>query len=202
MMKKIQRYEGDENYGDISLHLGGYSEKKQTYRNVKLCIIAVISLCVLAALETTVLSRVPLLILPSASPSLCLLTVLARGYLLGEKEGGVCGLLGGLIMECANMEPIFGGIMVLPLVYALLGYTAGALSKKLLAGNLASFEVYALAGLFIDHLVKLVLTMVRAGDISFGAYLLGGVLPNLILSLTFAPLIYGAVKWMARSADS
>lgn len=191
---KIQRFEGVEGYGDRTLHMGGYSEKKQTYRNIKLCLLAALCLCLFSALETTLLSRIPLLILPAGSPSLCLIFVLASGYLFGEKEGCVCGLLGGIMTECAVMEPWMGGIMIYPLVYCLLGYTSGALSKHVLAENLPSFMVYALIGKLADCLIHTLFTVVSIHGLPPIAYFWGSLLPDLILTVIFSPLGYLLVR--------
>ncbi len=197
---KIQRYEGVKGYDDRTLHLGGYSEKKQTYRNVKLFLIALVSLCILAALETTVCARIPLPLLDSGSPSLCLIFILASGYLLGEKEGCVCGLLGGIISECMDMEPLFGGIMILPLVYCVLGYLSGALSGRFLGGNLPSFLIYVLMGKAVELLITIIL-FVRPIQLSaLMAFFLRGALPELILTLIFAPFIYGLKILLIKSS--
>lgn len=189
-MKKIQRFEGVEGYGDRALHMGGYSEKKQTYRNIKLFFLAILCLCLLAALETTLLKRIPLPFLPSGAPSLCLLFVLAAGYVFGEREGCVCGLVGGVVAECAVMDPLFGGIMLLPLVYCLLGYICGAVSKHFLGENLPSFAVYAAIFGGAYCLFSWMLTILKTGSIPPIAFLTGSLLPKFILTVIFSPLVY------------
>lgn len=191
---KIQRFEGVEGYGDRTLDLGGYSQKKQTYRSVKLFILALISLCLLAALQTTVLSRLPLPLLPSAAPSLCLLFTLAAGYLFGEREGCVCGLMAGLITECAHMEPFLGGIMILPLMYCVLGYISGALSQRVLAGNLPSFLVYAAVGIMTECLYRLVMTILSIKGLPPLRYFTGELLSVFIVTVLLSPLVYLSVK--------
>ena len=191
---KIQRFEGVEGYGDRTLHMGGYSEKRQIYRNIKLFFIALLLLCISAAMETTWFAKIPLWILPAGTPALCFLLVLATGYVFGEREGCICGLMGGMITECAIMEPLFGGIMVFPLVYCGLGYLSGILSKKLLAGNLPSFVVYATAGGLLDGGFRCVLAFLKTGTVPGISYLLGSFLPGLVLTILFSPLIYLMAK--------
>ena len=187
---KIQRFEGVEGYGDRTLHMGGYSEKRRTYRNIKLFFLSLVMLCLLAALETTWLSKIPLWILPSGRPYLCLLFVLAAGYVFGEREGCVCGLMGGIVTECVTMEPLFGGIMVFPLVYCGLGYLSGVLSKKILAGNLPSFIVYGGVGYLMDGCFRLALTLLKTGGVPPVAYIMGSFLPALVLTILFSPIVY------------
>ncbi len=191
---KIQRFEGVEGYGDRTLHMGGYSEKRQTYRNIKLFLISLLLFCIFAAMETTWVSKIPLFILPAGAPALCLLFVLAAGYVFGEREGCVCGLMGGIITECATMEPLFGGIMIFPLVYCALGYISGVLSKKLLAGNLPSFLVYATVGSLLDGCFRLALSVLKAGAVPPFAYMTGSFLPKLILTVVFSPLVYLLIR--------
>lgn len=192
---KIQRFEGVEGYGDRTLQLGGYSQKKQAYRNIKLLLISLFTLCLLAAMQTTVLSKIFLPFIPSGRPSLCLLFTLAAGYRFGEREGGTCGLMAGMITECVNMEPLFGGIMILPLIYCLFGYISGALSQRLLAGNLPSFMIYAMVGAFLEEGCRLILTMITIKSFPPINYFLGGLLPAWIVTVLFSPLIYLMVKW-------
>lgn len=190
---KIQRYKGVEDYDDRSLPVSGYSEKKQTFENVRSFVLSLLFLCILTALETTCLSRIPLPILPSGSPALGFLMILTWGYTFGEKQGCICGLVGGIIIECAEMEPMLGGIMILPLVYCIMGYASGVMSKRFLAGNVWSFEIYALMGLILDGVLRLLLIFIKTDHISFGAFLMGDLLPRIIISLLFAPAVYGIV---------
>ena len=191
---KIQRFEGVEGYGDKSLHMGGYSEKKQTYRNMKLLLLAVLSFCILAALQTTLLSHIPLFILHAGKPSLCLIFVLAIGYIFGEREGCVCGLIGGIFYECTVMEPFLGGLMIYPLIYCVLGYMSGAMVNGFLAGNLPSFTVYALIGSMIDVLIQMIMVIIQTHAFPSLPYFLHGLFPGIILNILFSPLLYLLVK--------
>ena len=191
---KIQRFEGVKGYGDRSLHMGGYSEKKQTYRNMKLLLLAALSFCLLAALQTTLLSRIPLFILHAGKPSLCLIFVLATGYMFGEREGCVCGLIGGIFYECAVMEPFSGGLMLYPLIYCILGYLSGAMVNGFLAGNLPSFAVYALIGSLIEALIQMIILIIQIHAFPSFTYFLHGLLPGIILNILFSPLLYLLVK--------
>lgn len=198
---KIQRFRGVDSYGDRTLHTGGYSEKRQTYRAVKLLVLALITLCLLGGIQTTLLAKIPLFLLPSASPALCLLFVLATGCVFGEKEGGICGCFGGIVAECLSMDALLGGIMLLPLVYAVLGYASGVLFQKILAGNLPSFLVFAAVGSFFDGGFRYILMILRIGALPSFSFLTHGLLPVWILTVLFSPLIYLPVRAVKRKFD-
>lgn len=189
---KIQRFRGVRDYGDRTLHMGGYSEKKEVYRIIKLFLLCILALCLLGAMQTTLFSSVSLFgLLPSpAYPNLCILLVLAAGCIFGEKEGGVCGLLGGITAECLGMDSLFGGIMLLPLIYCILGYTAGVLFVRILAGNLPSFLVFAAVGSLLEAFCRYVLIIIKAGSIPTYVFILHGLFPVWILTVIASPLIY------------
>ena len=192
---KIQRYKGVEGYDDRTLHLGGYSEKKQTYRNVKLFLIALLAICLFAALETTVFSHISLPWISSARPYLCLVFVLASGYVFGKNEGGVCGFIAGIAFECAIMEPLPGGIMVYPLIFSVLGYASGALAKIFLGENFFSFLVYVLIGSFIVGVMETIVAVMATGNFPAWTYFVKGLLPSMIITLPFAVPLYFPVLW-------
>ena len=198
---KIQRYEGVEGYDDRTLHLGGYSEKKQTYRKIKLFFISLFVTCMLAALETTVFSSIPLFLISSGCPSLCLTFVLASGYVFGKNEGGVCGFTAGLVVECAAMEPLPGGIMIYPLVFFILGYTSGALAKIFLGENIFSFLIYVVIGCLATSAIKTLVTILVMGAFPALAYFIKGLLPSILITLPFAVPMYFSVLWGKRVLD-
>ncbi len=198
---KIQRFRGVDSYGDRTLHMGGYSEKRQTYRAVKLLVLALITLCLLGGIQTTLLAKIPLFFLPSASPDLCLLFVLAAGCAFGEKEGGICGFFGGIFAECLAMDALFGGIMLLPLVYSILGYASGVLFPKILAGNLPSFLIFAAAGSCFDGGFRYILMIPGIGGLPSFSFLTHGLLPVWILTVVFSPLIYLPVRAVKQRFD-
>ncbi len=198
---KIQRFRGVDSYGDRTLHTGGYSEKRETYRAVKLLLLALLSFCLLGGIQTTLLANIPLFFLPPASPDLCLLLVIAAGCVFGEKEGGICGFFGGITAECLSMDVFLGGIMLLPLIYCILGYTAGVLFSKLLAGNLPSFLVFAATGSLLQGGVRYILMILKIGTLPSITFLIHGLLPVWILTVIFSPLIYLAVYVVKKKFD-
>lgn len=198
---KIQRFRGVDSYGDRTLHMGGYSEKRHTYRAVKLFLIALSSLCLLGGIQTTLLAKIPLFFLPSASPNLCLLLVLATGCVFGEKEGGICGFFGGIVAECLSMDALLGGIMLLPLVYSILGYASGVLFPKILAGNLPSFLVFAAAGSCFNGGFRYILLILKIGGLPSFSFLTHGLLPVWILTVLFSPLVYLPVRAVKQKFD-
>ena len=189
---KIQRFRGVDGYGDKTLHMGGYSEKRETYRIIKLLFLLLLSLCILGAVQTTLFSSISLFgLLPSPGyPNLCFLLVMAVGCIFGEKEGGVCGFFAGIAAECLYMDSFLGGIMLLPLIYCILGYTAGVLFEKILAGNLPSFLVFAAVGSLLEAFCRYILTFVKVGAFPSVTFISNGLFPIWILTVIASPLIY------------
>lgn len=198
---KIQRYRGVEGYDDRTLHFGGYSEKKQTYRDIKLFFVSFLIICVSAALETTLLARIPLPLISSGRPSLCFVFTLASGYIFGKKEGGVCGIMAGIMAECAAMEPLPGGIMIYPLIFCILGYISGALSKIFLGENVFSFLIYVIMGCVAFGMFQMASTVISTGRFPAFAYFINGFLPSFIVTLPFAFPLYLLVLWGQRVLD-
>ncbi len=198
---KIQRFRGASDYGDRTIHTGGYSEKREAYRTVKLLLLALLALCLLAGMQSTLFSKISLLILPPAAPNLCLLLVIAAGCLFGKKEGCVCGFFGGIAVECLSMDLLLGGIMLLPLVYCILGYISGMLFYKLLAGNLPSFLIFAAVGSMFEMLFRYILMILKIGFLPPFTFLIYGLLPVWLLNLIFSPLVYIFVYAIKKQFD-
>ena len=106
-----------------------------------------------------------------------------------------------MFTECAEMDPFFGGIMILPLIYCILGYVSGTLSQKVLASNLPSFMVYVMVGGVIEGLCRFGLTAIRISTLPPWHYLIGSFLPRFILTIVFSPVIYLLLKTGKKKLD-
>lgn len=164
---------------------------------VKRWVIGVAAAILMTALQTTLFARLPLPWLPPASPSLTLLLTLSAGFFLGEREGAVEGLMAGFLAEAATG----GGIMVLPLLYTLCGYLVGVLSKDHLGHNLPSFMVWvAVAGIW-EQAARYIVAAVTSRGMPPAVMLAEDLFPHLILTLLFAPAVYGGAKLLRRVFD-
>ena len=160
-----------------------------------ICTLSVTS-CVLIALETTALSRIPL---PgfggsTAAPALGLLFSMAVGFLYGEHEGGITGLLTGWITDAALGGESTGGILLLPLLYFLCGYLSGTVGKRRLAHNLPSFVVFSIFGGGLKCLMAIAVAAVKLRTLPPASWILWGLVPPLILTVLFSAVVYGIVK--------
>ncbi len=160
------------------------------WEKIKKWVLGVVVAVLSAALQTTLLSRLPLPWLSPASPSLTLLCTLAAGFFLGEREGAIMGLMAGFFAEAATGE----GIMLLPLLYTLCGYLVGWLSRDHLAHNLPSYLVWAAIGGVWEQAVRYVAAAIRTASLPPAVMLGRDLFPHLIMTLLFAPLIYGAYR--------
>ena len=147
---------------------------------------------ILVALETTALShiKIPLFGWQSAAPSLGLLFSMAVGFLHGEREGGVTGLLCGWLSDATTGE----GVMLFPLLYFLCGYLSGTVGKRSLAHNLPSFGVFAAVGGGLKCLVALLTASFDLGALPPAVWVWKGLIPSWILTILFSAVVYGIVK--------
>ena len=149
--------------------------------------------CILLALETTALSRISLSFIGMgrAAPSLGLLFCMAAGFRYDERVGGVVGLIFGFLADCIDYTAAGSGVMLLPLLWFLFGFLAGAIGKQRLAHNLPSFLVFAAVGGVIEGTVTTLAATLQSGTIPPASWLLKAPLPTLILTVVFAPVVYG-----------
>lgn len=79
------------------------------------------------------------------NPAFTFAYVTVIGFLLGEKVGGVFGLLAGYLLDALGGV----GFSLLPIFYMLAGYLCGYMLNSFLRRNFLSYLVYAcVAGLF------------------------------------------------------
>ena len=147
---------------------------------------------ILVALETTALSRIriPLFEWQAAAPSLGLLFSMAVGFLHGEREGGITGLLCGWLSDSTTGE----AMMLLPLLYFLCGYLSGTVGKRRLAHNLPSFGIFAAVGGGLKCLLSVGLAAVDLGALPPAVWVWRGLIPSLVLTVLFSAAVYGIVK--------
>ena len=147
---------------------------------------------ILVALETTALSRIriPLFEWQAAAPSLGLLFSMAVGFLHGEREGGVTGLLCGWLSDSTTGE----AMMLLPLLYFLCGYLSGTVGKRSLAHNLPSFGIFAAVGGGLKCLLSILTAAVQSKTFPPAVWVWRGLVPSLVLTVLFSAAVYGIVK--------
>lgn len=169
------------------------SRRRVWIEQLRLGIALTVTGLVLLALETTVLGRIPLPFLHRGAPALSLLFTLGVGYLHGEREGGVAGLLTGWLADATDG----GGLLLLPLAYFLCGFLCGLVGKRRLAHNLPSFAVFSLGGGMALGGFTLLDAAFTVRGIPPVLPILWGFLPVLILTVLFSPAVYGLL-WVER----
>lgn len=148
--------------------------------------------CLLIALETTLLSRFPIHFFgwSYASPALGLLFSMAVGFLHGEREGAIAGLLSGWITDAAAAGD---SMMLLPFLYVLCGYMSGTVGKRRLAHNLPSFMVFAIFGGGLHGLFsvgKATLLTLRLPPVD---WIWNHLVPGWLLTVIFSAPVYAAL---------
>ena len=160
---------------------------------INLAVVLSLTGLMMIALETTLLSRVPIPFFgwTAASPALGLLFSMAVGFLHGEQEGGVTGMLCGWLIDSAGADM---GIMLLPLLYLLCGYMSGTVGKRRLAHNLPSFMVFSIFGGGMYSLFSLGRVMLLLRGMPPVFWIWNGLMPGWLLTVIFSPAVY-AIVW-------
>lgn len=167
----------------------------------RVCLVSILLVTglTLIALETTALSRIriPLFGWQAAAPSLGLLFSMAVGFLHGEREGGVTGLICGWLSDATMGD----GMMLFPLLYFLCGYLSGTVGKRRLAHNLPSFGVFAALGGGLKCLLSVLTATVELKAIPPAVWVWKGLVPSWVLTVLFSAAVYGIVKgeqWLLK----
>ena len=175
------------------------ARKKVLTEQVKLIITLSLTGCVLIALETTLLSRIPIPLFgwSCASPALGLLFSMAVGFLHGEREGGIAGLVSGWLSDAVSTDASVGGMMVLPLLYFLCGYLSGTIGKRRLAHNLPSFMVFSIFGGGLRCLFTVGIAALDLKAMPPLTWFWRGMVPGWVLTFLASAMVYGIV-WGER----
>lgn len=175
------------------------SGRKVLVEQIKLAIVLSLTGCLLIALETTLCARIrlPFFDWAPAAPALGLLFSMAVGFLHGEQEGGIAGLICGWLSDAASVGVDVGGMMVLPLLYFLCGYSSGTVGKRRLAHNLPSFAVFSILGGGIKCLFTFGLATLELGALPPTDWFWRGLVPSWILTVLFSVAVYGII-WGER----
>ena len=173
--------------------------RKVLTEQIKLAVTLALTGLVLIGLETTALSRIriPLFGWQSASPALGLLFSMAVGFLHGEREGGVTGLIAGWLADVT----MSGGAMLCPLLYFLCGYLSGTVGKRRLAHNLPSFMVFSVMGGGLRCLWAFCTAAVELRGLPPTVWVWTGLVPAWVLTVLFSAAVYGIVwaeRWLLK----
>ncbi|UKI12077.1 MAG: hypothetical protein L6V84_04640 [Oscillospiraceae bacterium] len=103
------------------------------------------------------------------------------------------GLFVGFLADCMG-----SGMMLRPLSYFLLGWLAGSLALSRLAHNMPSFAVFAAVGAAAEGLFRVLSATLSARAVPPVSFLWFSVLPHIVLSVLFSPLVYGVVFLVRR----
>ncbi len=192
MMPRMPRHIMPQKTGGIR-YRSARGSRTVLLEQIKLTVILSLTGLMLIASETTLLSHVPVPFFgwTSASPALGLLFSMAVGFLHGEREGGITGLLCGWLMDASGAGD---GIMLLPLLYLLCGYMSGTVGKRRLAHNLPSFMVFAIFGGGLHCLFSMGKVMLFLKDIPPVYWIWNGLMPTWLLTVIFSPMVY-AIVW-------
>lgn len=175
------------------------ARKKVLLEQIKLIVTLSLTGCVMIALETTLLSRVPIPLFgwSCAAPALGLLFSMAVGFLHGEREGGIAGLLCGWLSDATTAGSAVFGMMLLPLLYFLCGYMSGTVGKRRLAHNLPSFMVFSVVGGGLKFLLSVGQAVLEFRSLPPLEWIWRGPTPAWVMTVLFSAAVYG-ILWGER----
>ncbi len=175
------------------------ARKKVLLEQIKLIVTLSFTGCVMIALETTLLSRVPIPLFgwSCAAPALGLLFSMAVGFLHGEREGGIAGLICGWLSDATTAGSAVFGMMLLPLLYFLCGYMSGTVGKRRLAHNLPSFMVFSVVGGGLKFLLSVGQAVLELRSLPPLEWIWRGPTPAWVMTVLFSAAVYG-ILWGER----
>lgn len=175
------------------------ARKKVLLEQIKLIVTLSLTGCVLIALETTLLSRVPIPLFgwSCAAPALGLLFSMAVGFLHGEREGGIAGLICGWLSDATTAGSAVFGMMLLPLLYFLCGYMSGTVGKRRLAHNLPSFMIFSVVGGGLKFLLSVGQAVLELRSLPPLEWIWRGPTPAWVMTVLFSAAVYG-ILWGER----
>ena len=116
-----------------------------------------------------------------------LLFVSATGMLFGERDGGIIGLIGGLIVDCLG-----GGIIyIAPLIYAVIGYFCGICVSRFLQRNLPSYIVYMIIVGIIKQAVNLLYFVMLSDNLNLMQIFVSILVPDYLAYVLLSQIFYG-----------
>ena len=152
-----------------------------TKRDIVKYVIFILLLSILSVMQTSFVKI-------NGNPvGITLLFVSAVGMLYGERDGGMTGLIGGLLIDCLG-----GGIIYIsPLIYALVGYFCGVTVSKILSSNLPSYIVYMLIVGIVKEAQNLFYYVMLSDNLNLVQIFIDTLLPDYVAFIIFSPVIYG-----------
>ena len=173
------------------------SGRRVLAEQIKLALTLFLTGCMMIALETTVCARIriPLFDCSPAAPALGLLFSMATGFLYGEREGSIAGLVSGWLSDAVSAGASVYGMMVLPLLYFLCGYLSGHVGRRRLAHNLPSFMVFSVFGGGIRCLFTWGLAVLELGALPPPVWVWRGLAPSAVLTVIASAAVYGIMWW-------
>lgn len=167
------KYTGRSRYGD--------GEKILSKKNIVKYSVFFIALSVFSVMQTSFVK------VNSNPVGLTLLFVSAVGMLFGERDGGIVGLIGGLIVDCLS-----GGVIYTSaLIYAVIGYLCGICVSRFLGRNLPSYIVYMLVVGIAKQATNVLYFVMLSDNFNLLEIFVKRLVPDYLSFIIFSPIIYG-----------
>ncbi len=124
-----------------------------------------------------------------ATPPFTLAVICAIGFIAGERQGAIFGLIGGVLVYALGQS----GFSLTIVLYVICGYFCGAMTEYFLTKNLLSFAVYGAVSGLLQLIFTLMSCIMLSRSFSVGDVLLNIALPEYAAFLICVIPAYGAV---------
>lgn len=141
-------------------------------------------------LQITLVPRYPIF---GVSPDLVLSCVLATAMFEGAKFGAITGVAAGFFIDAVGSV----GLSLSPLLFCVFGYVTGICAEFLFRRGLLSFIMAGTVGYFLRGFATILLVAASWTLYSTAFVLIRTVLPEIILSIVFSPVVYLVFRLLA-----
>lgn len=163
---------------------------------IRYCTVIGITLFLFAIIQTSVLSRVKPF---GVTPDIMLSTVLVFSVYCGCYTGAITGITAGFLTDALGSV----GFSILPIVYFLIGYIAGYVSKLLNLRNSVSYLVCLAVSLPLRGITSCIYSLLSVAEFHFPTFLLELALPEMLGTAIFGILVFLPIRpiagWLRRA---
>lgn len=139
-------------------------------------------------------SLFPALTLLPATPDLLLAAVMGLAVYDGERSGAVAGIGAGVLTEALSPS----GIMLLPVVYMLIGYVFGIVTRIFLNKNFLSWVVYMVIACGIRSMITLTHLVINEAGLNVLTAADRILIPEYLMTLIFSVPVWLLARACAR----
>ncbi len=133
----------------------------------------------------------------NAIPNIMIIVVIGASVYEGERTGAVVGIAAGVFIEAQGGI----GLPILPLLYFLVGYFCGIISKQFEKDGFLVYLIYMLVGCLVGSVVTLIQTALFASNYNLPQILKNIILPEYIYTFLLSIPCYLLFKLIKKRSN-